>query len=55
LVVVISVRISLSKARKGTNSAHAFSHSRTIAGYLASQAAPNSANASRAAASEAAV
>jgi len=55
LVVQISVRISLSKRRKGTNSAQAFSHSLTMAGYLASQVPLNSANASSAAASETAV
>ena len=32
LVVQITVLISLSKARNGTNSAHAFSHSLMIAG-----------------------
>ena len=32
LVVAITVRISTSKARKGTNSAQACSHSRTMAG-----------------------
>jgi hypothetical protein len=32
LVVQITDRISLSKARKGTNSAHALSHSWMIAG-----------------------
>ena len=34
LVVQMIVRISRSKARNGTNSAQAFSHSRMIAGYL---------------------
>ena len=51
----MTVRISRSKARKGTNSAQAFSHSLTMAGYLASQVPLNSANASSAAASETAV
>jgi hypothetical protein len=32
LVVAMTVRISGSKLRKGTNSAHALSHSFTIAG-----------------------
>src|SRR5436309_2868593 len=47
--------ISESKARKGTNSAQAFSHSFTIAGYRASHASLNSANRSSAAASVGAV
>jgi len=29
----MTLRISASKARNGTNSAHAFSHNLTIAGY----------------------
>src|SRR4051794_6315008 len=48
-------RISTSKARNGTISAHAFVHNRTIAGYLASHLVENSANASRAACSVRAV
>ena len=36
LVVHTIRRISLSNCRNGTNSGHAFSHKRTIAGYLAS-------------------
>jgi hypothetical protein len=55
LVVQISVRISLSKARNGTNSGQAFSHSLTMAGYFASQCPLNSVNASSAAASDGAV
>jgi hypothetical protein len=55
LVVQISVRISLSKPRNGTNSAQAFSQSLTMAGYFASQVPLNSANASSAAASDGAV
>jgi hypothetical protein len=53
--VQISVRISLSKPRKGTNSAQALSRSLTMAGYFASQCPLNSANASSAADSEGAV
>ena len=48
-------RISVSKARKGTNSAQALVHSRMIAGYLRSQTSLNSANRSNAAASDGAV
>ena len=48
-------RTSGGKARNGVNSAQAFSHSLTMAGYLASQVPLNSANASSAAASETAV
>src|SRR5688500_6105700 len=51
LVVQMTLRISTSKARKGTNSAQAFSHSWTIAGYRAAQASQNSRNRSIAAAS----
>ena len=42
-------------ARNGTNSGHAASHSRIIAGYLAPHASVNSLNRSRAAASVGAV
>jgi len=55
LVVQISVRISVSKRRNGTNSAHALSRSLTIAGYLPSHCPLNSANASSAADSDGAV
>jgi hypothetical protein len=55
LVVQMIDRISVSKARNGTSSAHAFSHNRTIAGYLFSHVAANSANRSSAADSVAAV
>ena len=55
LVVQISVRISLSKRRNGTNSGQAFSHSLTMAGYFVSQCPLNSANASSAADSDGAV
>jgi len=55
LVVQISVRISRSKRRNGTNSAQALSQSLTMAGYFASQVPLNSANASSAADSETAV
>jgi hypothetical protein len=44
-------RISGSNARKGTNSARAFSQSLMIAGYRTSHTSLNSANRSRAAAS----
>src|SRR5439155_19557077 len=54
-VVQITVLISRSKARNGTNSAHAFSHSRMIAGYRFSHFPENSANQSSASASDAAV
>jgi hypothetical protein len=54
-VVQITVLISRSKARNGTNSAHAFSHSRMIAGYRFSHLPENSANRSSASASDAAV
>ena len=54
-VVQMMVRISLSNCRKGTNSAQAFSHSLMMAGYFFSHFPENSANASRAAASETAV
>ena len=55
LVVQISVRISLSNRRKGTNSAQALSQSLTMAGYFPSQVPLNSANASSAADSDGAV
>jgi hypothetical protein len=55
LVVQISLRISVSKRRNGTNSAQAFSHRLTIAGYLPSHCRLNSANASSAADSDGAV
>jgi hypothetical protein len=55
LAVQIIVRISVSKPRNGTNSAHAFSHRRMIAGYRASHFSPNSANRSSAACSDGAV
>ncbi len=48
-------RISVSKRRNGVNSSHAFSQSRTIAGYFLPQASANSANRSSAASSVAAV
>jgi hypothetical protein len=51
----MTVRISWSNCRNGTNSAHAFSHSRMIAGYRFSHFPENSANRSRASASDAAV
>jgi hypothetical protein len=54
-VVLITVRISMSNARNGTNSAQALVHSRTIAGYQASQAAEKSAKRSSAACSVGAV
>jgi hypothetical protein len=54
-VVEMTVRIEVSKARNGTNSAQALVQSRTIAGYLRSHFCANSANASSAAASEGAV
>ncbi len=54
LVVHTIRRISRSKPRNGTNSAHAFSHSRMIAGYLALQAWANSRNSSSASATVAA-
>jgi hypothetical protein len=54
-VVQMMALISRSKARNGTNSGQAFSQSRMIAGYCFSQVPLNSANASRAAASDAAV
>ena|SRR6266571_6309566 len=47
--------ISRSKRRNGTNSAHAFSHSRMIAGYRFSHFPLNSANRSSASDSDAAV
>lgn len=55
LVVQITLRISLSNARNGTNSAHAFSHSLMIAGYRSPQVSLNATNASNAADSLAAV
>ena len=55
LVVQMILRISGSKARNGTISAQALVHSRMIAGYLRSHLLLNSANASRAACSQAAV
>jgi hypothetical protein len=55
LVVQMTVRISVSKDRNGTNSGQALVHSRTIAGYLVSQTALNSAKRSRAACSVGAV
>jgi hypothetical protein len=54
-VVQMIVRISLSNARNGTNSAQAFSQSRMIAGYRFSHFAENSVSASSAAASDGAV
>src|SRR6202034_4300500 len=54
LVVQITVRISRSNRRNGTNSAHAFSHSRMIAGYRFSHLPEKSANRSRASACDAA-
>ena len=54
-VVQTTLRISTSKARKGTNSTQAFSHSRTIAGYRWTQASQDSRNRSIAAASAGAV
>jgi hypothetical protein len=53
--VQITVLISRSKARNGTNSAQAFSHSRMIAGQRFSHLPEKSANMSSAAASDAAV
>jgi hypothetical protein len=50
-----TLRISVSKFRNGTNSAQAFSHNRTIAGYRAPQVSVNSMNRSIAAASVGAV
>jgi hypothetical protein len=44
LVEQTTLRISVSKVRNGTNSAHACSHNRTIAGYLPPQASANSVN-----------
>jgi hypothetical protein len=55
LVVHTTRRISTSKFRNGTNSAHALFHSLTIAGYLRPQAASNSINRSRVASSVGAV
>src|SRR5690349_6331422 len=55
LVEQMMRRISTSKARNGTISAHELVQSRTMAGYLASQRVENSAKASRAAASVGAV
>lgn len=49
------LRISVSNCRNGTNSDQALVHSRTMAGYLRSHLSENSANASRAAASDTAV
>jgi hypothetical protein len=42
IAFVVTVLISRSKARNGTNSAHAFSHSRMIAGYRFSHFPENS-------------
>ncbi|MDH6472178.1 hypothetical protein M2303_005757 [Micromonospora sp. H404/HB375] len=55
LVEQTTVRTSASKAKIGTNSAHACSHNLTIAGYLSPQASVNSANRARAADSVGAV
>jgi hypothetical protein len=55
LVLHTTVRISVSKARNGTNSAQALCHSRMIAGYLGPQISANSVKRSLAAASVAAV
>jgi hypothetical protein len=54
-VVQTMRRISVSNRRNGVNSSHAFSRSRTIAGYFLPQASANSANRSSAASSVAAV
>jgi hypothetical protein len=54
-VLQMTLRISTSKARNGTNSAQAFSHSLTIAGYLRPQVSANSRNRSVAASSVGAV
>lgn len=51
----MTLRISTSKDKKGTNSAQAFSHSLTMAGYFLPQASANSRNRSVAASSVAAV
>jgi hypothetical protein len=51
----MTVRISTSKERKGTNSAQALSHSRMIAGYFFPQASWNSPKRSAAALSFGAV
>src|SRR5688572_9555113 len=48
LIEKITLRTSTSKARKGTNSAHADSHKRMIPGYLAPHTVANSVNRSRA-------
>ena len=55
LVEHTTLRISGSKAKNGTNSAQAFSHSLTMAGYLPPHASENSRNRSVAAASVGAV
>ena len=55
LVEQMTLRISTSKARNGTNSAQAFSHRRTIAGYFFPQVSANSRNRSVAASSVTAV
>jgi hypothetical protein len=55
LVEQMTLRISASKARKGTNSAQALVHSLTIARYRSSQASANSRNRYSAAASVGAV
>ena len=54
-VVQTILRISVSKARNGTISAQVLVHSRMIAGYFFSQVTENSAKASSAACSDAAV
>src|SRR5687768_4604054 len=55
LVVQTIRRISTSKPRNGTISAHALVHNRVMAGYFASHLVEKSANASRAACSVGAV
>jgi hypothetical protein len=55
VVEQITLRISGSDARNGTNSAQALFHNRMIAGYRLSYSRVNSANRSRAAASVGAV
>jgi hypothetical protein len=54
-VVQIILRISTSKARNGTNSAHASVHSRMTAGQRFSHLSENSANWSNAASADGAV
>src|ERR1700678_3005167 len=51
----MTVRMTAANDKNGTNSAQAFSHTFTIAGYLASQVPANSARRSKAAASVGAV